>query len=296
MAASLDHPRDLATGRESADWPHRLERGELLYFPQCPFDLPGSDDRAFLYRQQLRNTFHKNISYDPAADKVAGFRRKDREQETRLQRLLADLSSRAVAWLAGALPGYASWRLDRLSYRPEEEALRCLRITARNDLLHLDAFPARPTRGWRILRLFVNLNDQDPRVWATSDTFARLLERYGTAAGLPMMVKRDWRSFLRVFRPRGNDPTVFDRFMFRFQRFLRENDHFQEKGPKQYWKFAPGSAWLFFSDGLSYADIRGQYELDQVFLVPPDALVLPDQAPAALLERSCGISVLQHAA
>ena len=42
-----------------------------------------------------------------------------------------------------------------MSYRPVEEATRKLRLKARNDLLHVDAFPTRPTNGWRILRCFV---------------------------------------------------------------------------------------------------------------------------------------------
>ena len=57
------------------------------------------------------------------------------------------------------LPRYSRhWELDRVSYRGLEEATRQLRLTARNDLLHIDAFPTRPSNGWRILRVFLNVN------------------------------------------------------------------------------------------------------------------------------------------
>src|SRR5438270_3183863 len=100
--------------------------------------------------------------------------------------MLAGFSQTDTQLLSSVLPVYAhNWSLDRVSYRPEEEATRRLRQKARNDLLHVDAFPSRPTNGQRILRLFVNVNPVDPRIWVTSDPFAKLLERYGAKAGLP---------------------------------------------------------------------------------------------------------------
>ena len=79
--------------------------------------------------------------------------------------MLAWFSRTATDWLAGILPRYAQhWQLDRASYQPEEEATRRLRLTARNDLLHVDAFPSRPSQGRRILRLFVNVNLTEPRI------------------------------------------------------------------------------------------------------------------------------------
>ena len=155
----------------------RLERGDVIFYPVCPFPVPGGEDRAFLLRQALASRAHKNISHDPDTGRTTGFRRDSAAQAERLGALLAAFSREVTAWLADTLPRYAeSWRLDRVSYRPEEEATRKLRPKARNDLLHVDAFPTRPTNGWRILRCFVNVNPSEPRVWMTSDPFARLLE------------------------------------------------------------------------------------------------------------------------
>src|SRR5205807_1350289 len=129
--------------------------------------------------QRLAGRAHKNISYNPDGHKVAGFLRQQAGQAERLRHILSAFSRSATAWLAGTLPAYArAWRLDLVSFRPEEEATRRLRLKARNDLLHVDAFPSRPTHGHRILRLFANVNPTEPRVWMTSEPFAKLLERY----------------------------------------------------------------------------------------------------------------------
>src|SRR5581483_11628555 len=118
---------------------------------------------------------------------------KSQQQADRLQHLMAEFSQRATAWLAEVLPQYAAgWQPDRASLRSQEEATRQLRITARNDLLHFDAFPSRPTRGQRILRLYVNINASDERVWMTSDTFAKVLARYGSQVGLPAHASATW--------------------------------------------------------------------------------------------------------
>src|SRR5262245_50689501 len=139
-------PRAAASGPVE----HRLERGELFFFPSCPFPLPQGDDLRFLLEQRLARGFlhwhHKNISYDPHSGRVSGYRRQSAEQPERLRGLLAGFSGVATAWLARLLPHYTRrWRLDRATLRTEEEATRRLRLTARNDLLHLDAFPTRPT-------------------------------------------------------------------------------------------------------------------------------------------------------
>ena len=74
--------------------------------------------------------------------------------------------------------------MDYASFRPVEEEGRELPLRHRNDLLHLDAFPTRPTHGARILRAFTNLHPTKERVWATSEPFSALAERYAVPAGL----------------------------------------------------------------------------------------------------------------
>jgi hypothetical protein len=280
----------------------RLERGEVVDFPTCPFPLPEGDDLRFLLEQRLGRA-HKNISYNPHRDRLAGFSYRSRAQADRLHALVSDFSRVATGWLKTVLPRYAdAWVQDQVSFRPEEEATRQLRLTARNDLLHVDAFPSRPTNGHRILRLFVNINPTEPRVWITSDNFARLLERYGAEAGLPTTeTSRGWgsrlkeelaRLFRRNYRPRG----PYDEFMLRFHNFLKGNEEFQERCFKRYWSFGPRATWLALTDVTSHAVLRGRFALEHSYFVAPEGLALPEESPPALLARACGQPVLQRAA
>ncbi|MCI0462422.1 MAG: Kdo hydroxylase family protein [Gemmataceae bacterium] len=270
----------------------RLERGEIVSYPVCPFLLPAADDRDFLFQQALGGRAHKNISYDPATGRVGGCRWHT-AQPQRLGRVLAAFADRATSWLASTLPRYARcWRPDRATFRPEEEATRRLRLTARNDLLHIDAFPTRPSCGWRILRLFVNLHPSEPRIWATADTFPALLERYEAAVGLPIPGVQTWaerlgRRLLGLVRPEIRRRSDYDVFMLRLHDFLKGCDDFQEHSRKRLWHFKPGSAWLVFTDTLSHAELRGRYALEHSYFVCPETLALPDESPAALLARAC---------
>ncbi len=279
-----------------------LERGEVIYYPVCPFPLPLGEDRAFLLGQRLARRAHKNVSYDPVRGKASGYRRESAEQAERLRQLLARFASGISVWLAATLPRYASsWKPDLVSYRPIEEATRKLRLKARNDLLHVDAFPTRPTNGWRILRAFVNVNPTEPRVWVTSEPFTRLLERYGAAAGLPRDSAGDWvgrvrDNVLRLFRPGRPSRSPYDAFMLRLHDFLKASETFQERTPKRFWKFPPGSAWLAITDTCSHAVLRGRFALEHSYFLAPQSLALPDESPAALLARHCGRTVLARAA
>jgi len=280
----------------------RLERGEVIYYPVCPFPLSEGADRQFLLEQRLASRAHKNISYDPATGQAGGFLRRSAAQAERVRELLAAFAEEATRWLAATLPGYArTWQRDRVSFRPEEEATRRLRPKARNDLLHVDAFPSRPTRGHRILRCFANVNLTEPRVWVTSDPFARLLERFGRQAGLPAPARDGWARRLHekvrgLFHPARRSRTVYDTFMLRFHDFLKAHDEFQERGPKRFWSFPPGSAWLVFTDTASHAALRGRFALEHSYFVAPESLVLPGESPPALLEKACGLPVLGRAA
>jgi hypothetical protein len=264
--------------------------------------VPAGADREFLLRQRLASRAHKNISYNPHTGKASGFRTRNAEQAERLRALLATFSATVTDWLREVLPRYAAhWRSDAVSFRPEEEATRRLRWKARNDLLHVDAFPSRPTGGDRILRVFVNVNPTEPRVWATSQGFAQLLERFGKSAGLPSvpvlgMLPQLRRGLFRLFDPKRRKRTVYDQFMLRFHDYLKRNETFQESGPKRFWSFPPGSAWLVFTDFVSHSALRGRFALEHSYFVPARAMALPEMTPAALLQRACGVPVLQRAA
>ncbi len=277
----------------------RLERAEVVYFPTCPFPLPQGDDRQFLLAQELASRAHKNISYNPRTRRANGMLRRSAEQAERLRALLETFSRNVTHWAAEQLPNYArGWRPDQVSFRPVEEATRKLRLTARNDLLHVDAFPSRPTNGWRILRIFANVNLTEPRIWVTSDPFPRLLERFGPQVGLPTGPTLGWqirRTVDQLFHPGRPPRSGYDDFMLRFHDFLKLNEEFQERCRKRYWALAPGSAWMCFTDTVSHAALRGRYALEHSYFVPPDVLAFPELSPPSVLQRMCGKPVLNAA-
>src|SRR5262249_32847454 len=97
----------------------RLERGEVIHFPACPFPCPTGDALTFLLAQELGGPKHKNISYDPARDRAAGYVRKGAAQAERLRRILADFAKGVTDWVGRNLPLYqGGCRPDRVSYRP----------------------------------------------------------------------------------------------------------------------------------------------------------------------------------
>src|SRR5258706_6211850 len=104
---------------------------------------------------------------------------------------MRNYSTEVVQFLSRLLAPYADhWALDFASFRPEEEKGRDLPLHKRNDLLHVDAFPTRPTQGGRILRCFTNINPDQPRVWLTTDRLPVLAENFAKEAGLLRIAQR----------------------------------------------------------------------------------------------------------
>jgi hypothetical protein len=291
----------MADDRIGAPLAEQLERGQVIYYPRCPFPVPEGEDHRFLLEQRLGRG-HKNIGFDPHTGKATGFHKHSPEQADRLRALFAAFSQTATGWLAGVLPGYArGWQLDRISYRPEEESTRRLGQMSRNDLLHVDAFPSRPTNGWRILRLFANVNPSEPRVWITADNFAALLARFGREVGLPTgerpnLGHRLREAVLGLFQPARRRRSAYDAFMLRLHNFLKANAAYQATCAKREWHFAPGSAWMVITDTATHAALRGRYALEHSYFLSPATLALPAESPAALLGHACGREVLRQAA
>src|SRR5262249_33759885 len=158
-----------------------------------PFPLPPTGQLEFLRRQPTAGLGHKDVSFDPVAGQLGGQRATHPSEARRLTDLLAEFSAAATAWLKTTYPEYAAGLVpDRATLRTEEEATRALRLTARNDLLHVDNFPTRPTGGRRILRLYVNINVSDAHVWATSERFPQLLARFAARHRVPARTRHEW--------------------------------------------------------------------------------------------------------
>ncbi|MFO0951398.1 MAG: Kdo hydroxylase family protein [Isosphaeraceae bacterium] len=288
---------DLDAARNAApeDLVTRLESGDIIYFPETPIPFPP-DDQAFLLEQkQVDASYHKNVSYRPAQDRLKGVEMRDAETFARTHRVMRDYSRRAVDFMAKFFPKYSrDWKIDFASYRPIEEQGRKVALRSRNDLLHVDSFPSRPSHGDRLLRIFSNINPTRPRVWITSDPFEQLAWQFGGKAGLPHppnALSKVRSQALRVLSGIGLpvvDRPPYDQFMLRFHHFLKENESFQRDCPKDRWEFPPNSTWICFTDTTSHACLSGQFALEQTFIIRRGSLVAPERAPIAILERMAG--------
>src|ERR1700691_947528 len=271
-----------------------LERGQILFFREPPFDFPAADQKFLLEQEWSELRMHKNVSYRPSEDSLRGVSG-DRETISRLQSIMRNYSAQVTQFLGKFLTPYAGkWNQDFASFRPLEEEGRDLPLHKRNDLLHVDAFPSRPTRGARILRGFTNLNLKKPRVWRTTAGFEVLARRYAGGAVLQHIAEDN--SFLsRTVQDFGSKlgfgvlgRTPYDMFMLRFHDFLKENEEFQRDCPKTQLEFPPRATWLVFPDCVAHAVMSGQYAIEQTFLIPPNALVALEAAPYRILGNIAG--------
>lgn len=269
-----------------------LEQGDIVFFPATPFHLPESDQEFLRSISGVGAARHKNIAYKTALDKVTGCEPGDAE---RLRPVFRSYSQRVIDFFGKLLPRYKkNWKIDYASFRSEEEAGRDLPWKKRNDLLHVDAFPSRPTNGDLILRVFTNVNPSQSRVWLTGDPFEAVAEQYAADAGLTRIaadarsamngMKRAWT---RTVGPLLHlpDRTPYDRFMLGFHDYLKHNAEYQKNCTKYRFEFPPGSTWMVFTDIVPHAVLSGQYALEQTFIVSRDSLLAREKSPASILER-----------
>jgi hypothetical protein len=272
-----------------------LEAGNILFIPYIPFAFPNEDLQFLLAQRQTGGKNHKNIAYKPKSNTISNAASLSEQQSKRLLEIMQFYSQSCSSFLSQLLSPYHShWRVDYASFRPFEEKGRPLRTRARNDLLHVDSFPTRPMNGKRILRFFTNINPAQDRKWITSDPFEVLAKRFG-GKEVPFPRKNTpIRSLMEVAKKWGLPITLrspYDVFMLNLHNFLKENEEFQQTCLKNYWEFPPNSCWVVFSDQVSHAAIAGQYALEQTLILPPSALVNPQTAPLAILEKLSKISM-----
>lgn len=293
-------PGDLKDGLppgpgEARRWCAALEAGQVLYFPRTPVPIPAADLEFLRGQRQTSSRAHKNIAYKPGPDLLTGIDRKGTggADFDRLHSVMRDYSQAVERFLSGFLAPYQRrWRLDYASFRGIEEEGRSSSMRRRNDLLHTDAFPTRPTRGWRILRFFHNIHPTRTRVWVVGEPFAQVVGTFAPgrlalprSESLPVRAARQLASAAGLARlvPAWRR-TPYDEFMMRLHNTMKEDAEFQASSAREQIEFAPGSSWAVFTETVPHAVLSGQYALEQTFLVDPAAMVTPRSAPIAILE------------
>jgi hypothetical protein len=270
-----------------------LERGEILFFPSPPFDLHLEDIQFLVSLKPADSRLHKNISYRPGQDVLRGFT--DAANESRVHEIMRRYADAVKSFVSAFLAPYAgSFQVDYASFRPLEEEGRDLPLHKKNDLLHVDAFPSRPTRGGRILRVFTNVHPSRARVWLVGPRFPELASRFAETAGVQKFATstNGFGGTKRALSSLGFPITVrspYDRFMLHFHDWLKENAVFQNaKEMHERLEFPSMATWLVFTDGVPHAALSGQFAMEQTFIIPVEALVAPEVSPIRVLEKLAG--------
>ena len=260
-----------------------LENGGIVFFPQLAFSLEPRE-LAFLNPATVQGA--KNVSYNPATDRVGGTAAAGAELEQ--LRVLLGRFSRATGRLIGDLfPPYASGiRQGRTSLRPVEIAGRVTSWRADDTRLHVDTFPSTPTRGERILRVFSNINHEGkPRVWKVGGAFDAVARRFKPALRGPVWGAHAAMYALRITKSKR---TPYDHYMLQLHNRMKADQDYQTQGDQFTHSFPAGSTWIVFTDQVPHAALSGIHQLEQTFYVPVASLRNEASAPLRVLEGLMG--------
>ncbi len=258
-----------------------LEDGGVLVLPHVNFVLQP-EERRFL-SPQWSDGRAKNISLDGARLKGA---RGSAADQAALAAMIGRYAASAGALVAALFPRYAPHvKRARTSFRPQPAVGRTVSWRKDDSRLHVDAFPSRPTRGERILRVFSNVNPDEDRVWRVGEPFEAM------AATLLPRVRRQLPgeafALAALFVTKGLRDE-YDHLMLGLHDAAKADLAYQRDCAQQVVRFAPGTTWLCFSDQVMHAAVSGQYMLEQTIHLPVAALYDPARAPLAILERLTG--------
>ncbi len=261
-----------------------LENGNVVYLPRLNF-IFAPEEQKFLAPVWSNGTA-KNISYDHRTGRIQGVEGKVTEQRE-LATLLRRYSDQTRTLLHALFPHYKSALLQmRTSFRPVEIKGRASKITRDDTRLHPDQFPARPVGGWRIIRVFCNVNpDGRGRQWRLGEPLADFAGKFASRLRAPVPGSRQLMYWLRITRsPR----TVYDHYMKQLHDLGKMDDHYQKTAPQSPFCFPAHCTWLCFTDQLLHAVDAGQYLLEQTYLLPVEAMHNPEKSPLRVLEGMLG--------
>ncbi len=261
-----------------------LEAGGVVVFPNRAFRLSEAETR--LLDPAILDGRSKNISLNPATGAVSGVAL-EASGYALLTAMIKRFASTADGLLAKLTPTYtAALQRRRTSFRPGAIAKRVLSPRKDDRRLHVDAFPANPVQGRRILRVFANVNPSgEARVWNVGEedfkTSARRFQSHLTATGRMAGLKE----VLRVTKGRQ---SAYDQLMLQLHDAAKLDDIYQDKAPKRQLRFPAGSMWVVYTDSVMHAALEGQHALEQTYLLPVEAMQDSDAAPLRILERLTG--------
>jgi hypothetical protein len=261
-----------------------LEAGKIIFLPKHGFELNSSE--TSLLNERILAPRKKNISFDVSSAKInhiaASYQKTPMFDlvSTMMQRF-AEYSRRLVIDLFPTYEASLVW--GRTSYRPIEITNRRVSRLKNDKLLHVDAFKSMPVKGYRILRVFSNINPQQkPRVWNIGEEFNEVLNHFDKKIKPYSNVQANLLAFLKLTKSKR---TAYDHFMLQLHDQMKLDEAYQNKAKKVTWAFPAQSSWIVFTDQVSHAALSGQYLLEQTFYLPVSAMLNAKTAPLAHWQR-----------
>lgn len=269
--------------KPNPEWIAALEAGKVLYFPKMAFELLPSEQA--LLTPDVRNPKARNISLDARGllKGAAG----DTATQLALALMIGRFRDQSLALIHSLLPDYKeNLRLAPTSYRPMQVESRVQSWRADDRRLHVDAFPSRPNRGERILRVFANVNPNgQPRVWRVGEPFETVARRFLPRA---KPYKRWQANLLKSLKITKSLRSEYDHLMLQLHDGMKSDLEYQKSAQQVTMPFAAGSVWICFSDQASHAVMSGQYMLEQTLHLPAEKQYDPSASPLAILTRLSG--------
>jgi hypothetical protein len=262
-----------------------LESGGVLVLPRLAFALEPGEER-FL-DPKWSNERAKNISFDRGTVRGA---RGNPDDLADLGRMVGRFAACASDLVAALLPRYAPHlKRARTSFRPQPATGRTVSWRKDDARLHVDAFPSRPNRGERILRVFCNVNPHGAdRVWRVGERFEAMAARFLPRVRKMGRVEPSLLAALHVTKGRRSE---YDHLMLGLHDCAKADSDYQRNSPQQEVRFAPGTTWICYSDQVMHAAMAGQFMLEQTIHLPLSALYRPELSPLRILERMAGHSL-----
>ncbi len=284
IEVDLEHWDATPAPEEQAAAIAAAESGKVLFFPRLAFALEPEERR--LLSADWLDRKAKNISFDSKSGTLAGALGTTADIAM-LNRMIQRFAHCARGLILSLFPAYEpAVVVARTSFRPVAAANREASWRKDDRLLHVDAFPSRPNRGERILRVFNNLNPHgEPRVWRLGEPFEDLAARFLPSIRPPLPGAARMLAALRVTK---GVRSPYDHIMLQLHDRMKADAAYQLSVGSSEVAFPPGSTWVCFSDQVSHAVLRGQYMLEQTLHLPVEAMYAPRDAPLRVLERLAG--------
>lgn len=260
-----------------------LEQGQVLILPNLAFVLQA-DELAYL-NPTIVCPKTKNISFDIHSNKLKGHHDKTADL-TVLENFLKRYAEYSRNLVQNLFPSYVSHlHQARTSLRPVEIAGRQPASYRKDDTrLHVDAFPANPNQGQRLLRVFTNINcDGKPRVWRIGEPFPQVVARF--LPDLRKSMPSVFRKFMKIARITKSYRTDYDHYMLQLHNAMKANLQYQASVPQSRLELMPGTTWIVYTDQVSHAAMSGQHVLEQTFMLPIEAMQMPEHAPFNILKE-----------